>query len=127
VELRCKIEREGGTVVRIDETDYHFLPNNKGDHVCFVADKAHASRFLAVPEAYELYSKLESVESGGAAPPVIVQTRVDNDGQEVDPPNGADYNGFTRKQLIAAFKEKFNKNPSPKAKDETILKALTGG
>lgn len=123
MELRCKIEREGGTVVKIGNTDYHFLPNANGDHVCFVSDKAHVSRFLAVPEGYEQYSNLEAVESGGASPPIIVERP-----PEVEAPaKGPDYNGLTRKQLEKAFEEKFKKKPHPRAKDSTLLEALTGG
>ena len=121
MKIRCKIEREGGTPVRIDETDYHFTPNEKGDHVAEVSDPEHARKLLAVVEAYEPYG-VEYVESGGAAPPVVVAP------VEKEPElKGPDYNGLTRKQLEDAYEAKFGKRPPKNSKDDTILAKLTNG
>jgi hypothetical protein len=55
MDIECKLIRPGGTHVRIETTDYHFLPLTDGAHVAAVESAAHQDRFLAIPEAYGVY------------------------------------------------------------------------
>jgi hypothetical protein len=57
ITIECKAIREGGTQVTIDDKTYNFQPNEEGRHVCDVSDKKHAQRFMAIPEAYQLYDE----------------------------------------------------------------------
>lgn len=53
--IECKLIREGGTRVEIENTEYHFAPYTDGAHVCEVANEEHADRFLSIREGYRLY------------------------------------------------------------------------
>ena len=53
--IKCLLKREGGTKVDIDGVEYHFAPNEDGDHVCEVSNKKHIARFLSIPEGYEIH------------------------------------------------------------------------
>lgn len=55
--VECVLHRKGGTVVTIDEIDYHFKPNQQGAHVCEISDPDHAQTFLAIREAYAIYTE----------------------------------------------------------------------
>lgn len=63
--IRCKIEREGGTVVPFgrkgepDFREYHFKPSGKDGHVAEVGDELDATTFLAITEAYEQVEQAE--------------------------------------------------------------------
>lgn len=65
--IQCLIKRIGGTRAEIDDKQYHFKPNELGDHVCEVADNKHVQRFLKVDDAYTIY------EAGGKAKPKEVE------------------------------------------------------
>lgn len=126
MKIRCKIERDGGTQVRIDDTNYHFF-GVPGEHVAEVTNEDHARRFLNIPEAYEPFG-VRYEEAGGAAPPIVLPVPVVADlPDRSEPPSGPDYNGLTRKQLEQAYFDKFQKKPHPRAKDSTIVEALIGG
>lgn len=112
MKIRCKLEREGGTPVTLDETEYRFVPDANGAHVAEVKDKAHVARLLAIPEAYEIYDEEEAANAKKAAPTSGETTGTDP------------YAGLTRAQLDDAHKEKFGKKPSPRTKDETVIAAL---
>lgn len=72
MDIECKLKREGGTRAAIDKTEYHFAPRDDGAHVAFVADEAHADRFLAIPEAYKVYrGKAAAPVARKAAAPVV--------------------------------------------------------
>lgn len=53
--IACKFHRPNAPVT-IDDRTYFFRPINPADpqseHVCEVADKAHAQRFMGIPEGY---------------------------------------------------------------------------
>jgi len=52
--IRCTIERNGGTEVKMDGKTYLFAPkDSNGPHVCEVSEVAHVSRFMAIPESFE--------------------------------------------------------------------------
>lgn len=55
MDIECKLKREGGSHVDIDEAKYHFAPRKDGAHVAFVKDEAHQDRFLSITEAYGIY------------------------------------------------------------------------
>ena len=51
--IKCKLNREGGSKIQIGGVEYHFVPDDNGDHVAEVTNKEHANRFLEISEAYE--------------------------------------------------------------------------
>lgn len=118
MKIRCKLERANGTQLTLDQTDYNFQPNAAGAHVCEVTDKEHIARLLSIPEAYELYDPTAPVvrELPAVTPPSTVAPT----------PSVVDYTKFTRKRLDKAYKDKFGKKPSERAKNATIIAALTG-
>lgn len=117
VKIRCKQEREGGTTVRLGETDYHFQPDATSAHVCDVTDREHLAKFLSIPEGYELAAGTVLVEDAVVTTTDITTTA----------PSGSDYNGLTRKQLEAAYITKFGRAPHPRSKDATLVQALIDG
>lgn len=57
MKIRCRQEREGGSKITIDDTIYHFSPDENGHHVAEVSDKKHIRRFLSIKEGYHEHSK----------------------------------------------------------------------
>ena len=54
--VQCKLRRNGGTKIEFGGTEYHFAPNDAGDHVAEVTDEAALNRLVnEIPEAYALY------------------------------------------------------------------------
>lgn len=52
--IRCKIERENGSVIELDGKSYHFKPAwPGGPHVAEVPVKAHIGKLLGITEGYE--------------------------------------------------------------------------
>lgn len=70
MKIQCTIEREGGTPVRIGNTDYHFTPGPDGKHVAEVEDQGHIARFLAISEAYCIHGYEPRAEHKPVAVPV---------------------------------------------------------
>lgn len=52
--IECKLHRPGGSKVDIGGTEYHFKPDDVGQHVCLIEDVDHRDRLLSIPEAYRL-------------------------------------------------------------------------
>lgn len=58
--IRSKLLRAGGTKIHIAGQELHFRPNDKGDHVCFIADEAIRTHLtVRIPEGYEVYADQE--------------------------------------------------------------------
>lgn len=124
MEIRCKIERQGGTQVVLGETSYHFRPKDlDGPHVATVEDADHAARFLSIVEGYE------EVVATISPPDVRAQGLADPPADEppLDPPPPKQYDGLSRAELVAAYTAKFDKVPHPATKDATIVKKLIDG
>lgn len=52
--IRSIIERQHGTRITLDSTQYAFLPKKEGgEHVCEVEDKTHIKKLLSISEGYE--------------------------------------------------------------------------
>jgi hypothetical protein len=73
MDIECKLKREGGSHVPIDNVTYHFVPLPDGAHVAAVASEAHQDRFLGIPEAYRVYRGKEQP----ASTPVVTKTYSD--------------------------------------------------
>ncbi len=59
MKIKCILKRDGGTHVEIDGINYHFTPNDKGDHVADVKDDLAIERLLSIKEAYEAYEPVK--------------------------------------------------------------------
>lgn len=84
MQIECKLQRTGGTAVKLGTTNYHFTPLTDGAHVAEVTIEEHIARFLSIPEGYRLYS------ADGVAPEVpafvvAASTPVAEQVQEVAP------------------------------------------
>ena len=72
--IRSIIIREAGTHIEVPNADgtphtpYSFMPNEKGDHVASVKDKAHIARLLSITEGYEFYAAEPGDEDPTAVP-----------------------------------------------------------
>jgi hypothetical protein len=56
MQVQSKLRREGGTKIEFEGVEYHFTPNEAGDHVAEVNDEAALSRLVnEIPEGYALY------------------------------------------------------------------------
>lgn len=53
MKLQCPVIREGGSVVDLFGTDYHFLPQPDGFHVADVENVAHQDHLLSI--GYRIY------------------------------------------------------------------------
>jgi hypothetical protein len=84
MQIECKLQRTGGTAVKLGSTNYHFTPLTDGAHVAEVTVEEHIARFLSIPEGYRLYS------ADGVAPEVpafvvAASAPVEEQEQEVEP------------------------------------------
>lgn len=59
MKIECKLRRQGGTHVELDNIKYHFAPLEDGAHVADVLKEAHQDRFLSISEGYRLYRGTE--------------------------------------------------------------------
>lgn len=55
MKIECILKREGGSVVDLYGTEYHFEPLADGAHVAEVTEETHIDRFLSISEAYKVY------------------------------------------------------------------------
>ena len=67
--IKCKLKREGGSKIKIGGEEYHFAPDDNGDHVAEVTNEAHANRFLEISEAYEAVGAKKQVKAVQAQAP----------------------------------------------------------
>ncbi|KEP68814.1 hypothetical protein DL1_08485 [Thioclava dalianensis] len=69
MEIRCKIERKGGSLVTLEGANYAFTPNDQGDHVADVKNNSHIKRLLSITEGYEVYMPDEAEDQTPAQKP----------------------------------------------------------
>lgn len=129
MKIRCKLERNGGTSVILDDTEYQFLPTDEG-HVAQVTNEAHIARFLDISEGYEAVEGVEVPDFGGAIEAIrdVFATPMSGTPEpEVQKSVTGDYNGMTREELEAAYAGKFGQPVHPRMKDATIIAKLING
>ncbi len=68
MDIECKLKREGGSLIPLDNVTYHFAPREDGAHVAAVTIEAHQERFLSITEAYRLYRGSAAALEPAAAP-----------------------------------------------------------
>lgn len=91
MKIVCKLKRTGGTSLTIGKTDYNFMPDEDGVHVCEVKNESHIKRLLSIKEAYVAYSdqpSLEPVDEDYVDPDVEIDLEDDDteeDGDELNP------------------------------------------
>lgn len=78
--IQSKLKREGGTIVVLGDTEYHFKDDGKGNHVCKVDDEAHIARFLSITEGYH-----EAGKKAGKQSPPAEENNDDEDALPEDP------------------------------------------
>lgn len=138
MEIETTNLREGGSHHEIGGVDYHFKPNDKGRHVCFVTNQAHAKRFLTI-DGFEPYMG-DDDDEGGDDVIVIDDDEVvsadpgaegdddqvsEGDGGEAGEKTGAaaesaDLSEMTDEDLAKLHVETVGRPPHPNAKRETI-------
>jgi hypothetical protein len=62
MKIRCIIRRKAGSSQTIDGVTYRW--NDQNDHVCEVANDAHAEKLLAHPESWVAEGAVETGEEG---------------------------------------------------------------
>ena len=118
MKIRCKLIRKDGSHVELGGTQYHFAPNDQGDHVADVTDSKHIQRFLEISEGYEIYDPQERAALESEA----------NELSELEqkvPTSVAQYDTWTREDLAAEHERIFGKAASPLTKHETLVRKLT--
>ena len=106
--IKCKLNREGGSKIKIGGVEYHFVPDDNGDHVAEVTNEAHANRFLEISEAYEAVGAKKRAKAVQAQAPTEPGnpsgTTGDNSQTGVeDTPvvSAAEINAMGKKELLA--------------------------
>lgn len=149
MDIRSIIERPGGTVASLDGKAYKFEPRQPGGpHLCDVRNKAHAQRFLSIPEGYEAYLPEEAFDDEDAMDPDEIAAAAAQDATdraaaeqaeqaepeptEVDGIAGeaamqsviSDIAGVDRATADLAFAWLKGREPHGKAKDGTVVLAV---
>lgn len=102
--IKCKLNREGGTKIELDGTEYHFAPNAASDHVAKVTNSKHIKRFLEISEAYEEYGSKAKVVPADDGDVLTVTVADDGDVSTVandgDVLTVDDINAMGKKELL---------------------------
>lgn len=85
MKVQCKLIREGGTKVDIDNIEYHFKPNAKSEHVAEVTNKEHLARFLSISEGYTLPDDDEPAKPAAKKEPQKPLEHVNLQGSDWEP------------------------------------------
>ena len=106
MKIECKNKREGGSLIDIGGTEYHFQPLADGAHVADVANEEHVERFLSIPEAYGIYKagKEETAKPKAPATPANPEGNTTPKGDKND--NGGQPDIAA---LRTQYKERFGK------------------
>lgn len=128
--IRCTLIRAGGTRENIDGINYHFQPDELGNHIATVTEPAHIKRFLSITEAYEFFGQASAETAIGAtlaAPVVEVAAAPVVELKEPAPlqttPNaqaGMPEN-MAEDELRDMFINVIGREPGPRSKPETML------
>jgi hypothetical protein len=102
MKIECKLKREGGSKIDLDNIEYHFAPGADGAHVAEVENDEHIARFLAIPEGYRIYKAALVAEQSDATD--------DGDAERTD--------------LAAQYEAKFGKKPHYRMTVESLQAAL---
>ena len=122
MKIECKNQREGGSLIDIGGTEYHFQPLADGAHVADVANEEHVERFLSIPEAYCLY---RAGKNEKAVEPKAPVTPANPDGNKT-PESDATTDGGQPDiaALRIQYKERFGKNAFNGWSAEQIIEKL---
>ena len=118
--IECLIKRQGGSIIELDDSKYHFKPNGDGDHVCDVPNEGHAAILMAIDTAYRHYALGSNADDGhgnGDAVDLtgaIIKAEDTGDGKvatgDVDKEKPLD-EAAERERLAALYQERFGKKP----------------
>ena len=121
--IECLIKRQGGSIIELDDSKYHFKPNGDGDHVCDVPNEGHAAILLAIDTAYRPYDLDSNADAGhgnGDAVDLTGAIIKADDTDDTDDGEGATGDAAKekplddaaeRERLAALYQERFGKKP----------------
>ena len=121
--IECLIKRQGGSIIELDDSKYHFKPNGDGDHVCDVPNEGHAAILLAIDTAYRPYDLDSNADAGhgnGDAVDLtgaIIKTDDADDTDDGEGETGDEAKekpldeAAERERLAALYQERFGKKP----------------
>lgn len=143
--MKCLLLRLGGTKIDLDGTHYHFKDDGLGNHVATMTNMKHVSRLAGIPEAYEIFdggaAETDAATALGVtltAPVVVAPVLAPTLVATVEPTVVADASelkttinaiaGFpenmTKDELRAVFLAEVGREPSAKAKPETMMATI---
>lgn len=118
--IECLIKRQGGSIIELDDSKYHFKPNGDGDHVCDVPNEGHAAILLAIDTAYRPYDLDSNADAGHGNGDAVDLTGAIIKADDTDDGEGATGDGAKekpldeaaeRERLAALYQERFGKKP----------------
>ena len=119
--IECLIKRQGGSIIELDDSKYHFKPNGDGDHVCDVPNEGHAAVLLAIDTAYRPYDLDSNADAGhGNGDAVDLTGAIIKADDTDDTDDGATGDAAKekpldeaaeRERLAALYQERFGKKP----------------
>ena len=118
--IECLIKRQGGSIIELDDSKYHFKPNGDGDHVCDVPNEGHAAILLAIDTAYRPYALDSNSDAGTGNGDAVDLTGAIIKADDTDDGEGATGDGAKekpldeaaeRERLAALYQERFGKKP----------------
>lgn len=126
MKIRCKIMRSGGSRIPMpgptpEGIEYHFCPNNMGDHVAEVEDLAHIQRFLSIPEGYEPYGEDAVAETEQ----IVAEVNDLSDFEKRIIVQGGDLDKMTVEELREEYHRVFGHAAPPLVRYDTLLRKLT--
>jgi len=122
--IKCKCNREGGSVIQLDETEYHFAPDSDGNQVAEVTNQKHINRFLEISEAYEELGAKGKKKVAATVDPAGPEDGGDDSGGEV---TAAEINAMGKKELLALAADNnvpVNGNAPVSTLRKSLIKAL---
>lgn len=133
MKILCKIKRVGGSHVEmpgpIPRTVYHFAPNEHGDHVAEVTDKAHLKILLSI-DAYEPYDGPAPTEEPEAPDPAGGNASAGDETPTAsldEVGHRAQLANLTLEELKAEYHHIYGKAAHPQSKHGTLLEKVLAG
>lgn len=142
MQIQCTIKRKNGSRCTLGNTEYHFVPNDAGDHVCEVKNEDHIARFLSIP-GYESYktdkipaSVVKKMQAQKQAEIEAAENEADtgdddegtNESGDASPATSGegdkDYSAMSEDELRVELKNRTGRSPNKNMKTENMIAKL---
>lgn len=127
MKILSKIKRPGGSKIPmpngkgVPDTEYFFEPNERGDHVAEVTNKAHVQRFLSIIEGFEPYDEEAVAEAQAVEAEANALSELES---RINVGSVESYVKLTLEELRELYHARFGRLAPAVMKHETMVRKL---